>query len=263
MNTPSKHLLPVPTTFSPSILRQKLSACGSWFYEYNFTCGVSTQASSSVAHAFHVTRAGLIFPLLHDFFDGRWDRTRCLDIACHQGWYSTQLALRGAREVIGFDVRVEHLAMANMIREISGLDNLNFRHHNLFELSTDEIGQFDLTFMLGLLYHIDAPLQALRIARSLTRKICVIETQVARPFHKLTCEWGSSGSTRQGPGIALIPADDTHVEGRRSVVLVPTLEALSQMIYAAGFDRLFVIHPPSDAQEQFANLDRVVVFAHS
>jgi tRNA (mo5U34)-methyltransferase len=255
-------IMTIPTTHPRNYTEQVLNKYPGWFYEFKFSNGAKSEVIDQITAVIHQTRADLIFPFLDEFFRGRWQTIRCMDFACHQGWFSTQLALRGASKVRGIDVRHEHVERALAIRELGPIPNMTFREQNLYEVKAGEDGTYELTLFLGILYHLDNPLEALRIVRSVTKKLCVIETQVARSGPELHCLWGS-GSPRKGPGIALVQSDETHVEGIRDLVLVPTISALYQMLYAVGFHRFYLSIPSLDMHEQYANFDRVVIFAQA
>ncbi len=257
---PGGDLLPLPTDESARALKARLASHGSWFYRFEFSNGVATEPSDAVSQAVHDARARLIFPLLDQMVGDRWSSQECIDLACHEGWFSAQLAARGAQRVLGIDLRSEHVKKANGIKDMAGLSAATFEQGDLFTLDTDALGSFDITFFLGVLYHVDSPVQALRVARALTKGVCVIETQVARAGPPLECLWGS-GAARSGPGIAVVPADDVHVQGGRDVVLVPTLAALVDLLHAVGFRHVSVVAAPPDDFPQFADADRVVVFA--
>lgn len=250
----------LPSACAKRRLRAALSKWTDWFYEFNFQDGVATQ-TDPVVNRIHRTRAELILPFLDDVFAERWPEIRCLDVASHQGWFAMQVALRGAREVRGIDIREEHVERACTIRELAGLQNVGFEKRNLYEVDAGKDGLYDLTLFLGILYHLENPLQALRTVRSVTRQLCVIETQVARAGPELSSLWGSSPGMRKGPAVAVLPSDEGHVEGDRSVVLVPTLDALYRLLQAVGFGRLYLGVPPQNAHEQYVDFDRVVVFA--
>jgi hypothetical protein len=250
----------LPSAYPNRRLRSALSKWSDWFYEFNFQDGVSTQ-TDPVVNRIHRTRADLILPFLDDLFEDHWPETRCLDVASHQGWFSIQLALRGAREVHGIDIREEHIERACAVKELAGLENARFEKRNLYEIDPGMDGVYDLTLFLGILYHLDNPLQALRAIRSVTGQLCVLETQVARAGPELSSLWGSSPGIRKGPAMAVLPSDEGHVERDRSVVLVPTLDALYRLLPAAGFSRVYLAVPPPDAHEQYVDFDRVVVFA--
>src|SRR5690242_17581760 len=103
-----------------------LNASGPWFYEFEFQGGEKTEVMDSSAAKIHESRARVIFPFLDRHFAGRWDKVSCLDIACHEGWFSLQVAQRGARSVRGIDVREDRVARANLIRDAAGFKQVNY-----------------------------------------------------------------------------------------------------------------------------------------
>jgi tRNA (mo5U34)-methyltransferase len=254
-------VVPLPTRLEAKALQRQLEAAGPWFYRFPFSNGVASTPVDPVAQAIHDARAELVFPTLDRLHGDRWDRATCIDLACHEGWFAAQLAARGAGRVLGIDLRGDHIARAEELSSCADLPNLGFAQNDLFTLDADELGTFDVTLLLGVLYHLENPVQACRIARSLTRGVCVIETQVARPTPDLECLWGSTGQSRSGPGIAVVRSDDVHAGAGHQVVLVPTLSALTDILYAVGFSSVSVAVAAPDAFAQFADGDRVVLFA--
>ena len=75
------------------------------------------------------------------------------------------------------------------MRDLYGLENLAFKRGNVLELTAGGIGQFDIVLMLGLLYHTPAIVGVLRLARALSKGICLIETQLT-PESDAELEWG-------------------------------------------------------------------------
>ena len=256
----SQVLRKIPSTSSVTEVTSQLQRYDSWFYEFEFENGAATQVRSAAVSEIHRTRAEIILPFIDRYFRDWWSHVRCLDVACHEGWFATQVALRGPNQVEGIDIRPDHIAQANLIRELGDLGQLCFRQADVFELDVEPA---DLTLCLGLLYHLDNPLGALRQMRKLTSDLCVIETQVARAESELHCLWGG-GESRTGPGVAVVKADGVHAYDLPDVVLVPTLDALYDMLYAVGFSELHLGVPPrtAHAQFQYPAFDRVVVFAH-
>ncbi len=251
----------IPTELERKRVEAALAAHDDWFYEFSFANGASTGLDDPFIAATHETRANLVFPVLDERFEGRWRDVRCLDMACHQGWFAIQTALRGAGEVRGVDVRAEHVERAHLVAELADLDNATFERGNLFDLHPDRIGTFDLTLFLGILYHLEDPVGALKKARALTRELCVIETQVARPTPAMTYMWGPDPNPRTGSAIALGRVDELHAAEGGAVVLVPTLEALYDLLYAVGFADVSRAQPAAGAQAQYAMGERVVLFA--
>ena len=254
-------LQPIPTELAPDRVQEALGRHRDWFYEFRFSNGAATPVAEAIVREIHDTRAELVFPLLDRVFGGRWDQVECLDMACHEGWFAIQTAVRGARAVRGIDVRPEHIERASLIANLAGLERVRFEQRNLYDLDPAHDGAYDLALFLGILYHLENPVGALKVARSMTRELCVIETQVARPAPDLSYAWGSHPDPRSGAAMAVGRVDEHHVAEGEAVVLLPTLTALYDLLYAAGFKDLCLAVPPRDASPQFAALDRVVIFA--
>ena len=256
----SSAVLKIPSSQSKEDVERQLRQYGSWFYQFTFDNGAATSPPSAEVLQIHQSRADIILPFLDRYFHARWPQVRCLDVACHQGWFALQLALRGAKSVEGIDLRTDHIAQATQVRDLGALHNLRYQQADIFAWEQQTV--YDLTMALGLLYHLENPLGALRRMYAMTSELCVIETQVAQSASELHCLWGT-GQPRQGPGIAVVRADATHAAAQTQVTLVPTLEALYDMLYAVGFSHLYLGVAPAAAHEQFRypQPDRVVIFA--
>jgi tRNA (mo5U34)-methyltransferase len=252
---------PLPSIYPCKEIELMVNKFHQWFYNFEFENGCSTKSPDQKTNEIHSTRAEIIFSFLDQLYKGKWQQIDCLDIACNQGWFSSQIAIRGAHQVTGIDIRDSHVKMANTIKEITKLPNLNFKVQDFLEDDITFHEKYDLVLFLGILYHLDNPLYALRKIRSLTKHLCVIETQVAKGNPDLECCWGSDPQNRKGPALALIESDKEHVGSNKPLVLVPTLNALYRMLYASGFDQLFLGIPNKKMEEQFQNFDRVIIFA--
>ena len=259
-------VLDIPTDLDRDRVAAALAAHDDWFYEFSFANGASTDPRDQFIRTTHETRAALVFPVLEREFASRWTEIECLDMACHQGWFAMQTALRGARRVHGVDVRPEHVERARLVAELAGLAGATFEQRNLFDLDRERDGVFALTLFLGILYHLEDPVGALKKARSLTGELCVIETQVARPAPSLTYLWGPDPEPRSGHAIAVGRVDEHHAAEGGAVTLVPTLDALLAMLEGVGFSTVEVAElsggaAGDPARAQYVDGDRVVVFA--
>jgi len=252
----------IPSLRSKTETEDAINQYTDWFYPFSFTNGASTVVTNDQVHQIHQSRASLIFPYLDDLFFEKWSLVSCCDIACNQGWFGTQIALRGAKKVVGIDARANHIRMAEKIKELSGIPNISFEEGNLFTINRKKTGTFTITLFLGILYHIDNPMGALRIVRSITESLCVIETQVARGNPVIDCTWGSETVKRSGPGIAVLSSDEKHVVGENALTFVPSIGALYAMLFAVGFSRIYQCVPPQTVNEQYRTNDRVILFAH-
>ncbi|MGH2853923.1 MAG: class I SAM-dependent methyltransferase [Solirubrobacteraceae bacterium] len=100
----------------------------------------------------------------------------------HEGWFSHRVIEWGASTVIGVDIRPQLIRRAELIRSHFGIspERFELRCADVFDLDPAELGTFDVVLCLGLIYHLENSIGALRIARALTRGLCVIESQLTR-----------------------------------------------------------------------------------
>ena len=96
--------IPIPSERSRDEVQAALDRYQDWFYDFRFANGAEAVVKSELVRAIRDTKPDLIFPHLDHLFRGRWGDIQCLDMACHQGWFSVQTALRGPASVHGIDV---------------------------------------------------------------------------------------------------------------------------------------------------------------
>jgi tRNA (mo5U34)-methyltransferase len=239
----------------------------SWFYEFDLPDGTTTASYlPEEVRRIHPTRLAMLWDGLKPVVARTpWQELTVVDIACHQGFFSTHLARRGCRSVVAVDARAEHIADTALMGNAYGLANLKTVHADINTLDPASLGTFDVSLMLGLLYHIENPVGALRIARALTRRALVVETQVA-PNMTGVVDWGSYQFQREIVGsLALIDETDVTDNAESStsgVCIVPSYESLIWLLRAVGFARVERIAPPQGAYEQLRSGKRVMVVAH-
>ncbi len=230
--------------------------------------GVKIQSKlSQDVEDIHRTRIDMIMPVIEQHFAGRLSNISCIDIGCHEGYFAFAMARRGLRNVLGIDVREDSLEKANFIADVLRLGNVSFRYGNCEELSRDVFGDFELCLFVGLLYHLENPILALRRAYEVTGEMLVIETQVIDSIQGST-EWGSREWHRPYQGImALIDETPEYAAGNEEsgntpISVCPSIDALMFMLRKVGFKRSELIEPPAGAYEQHARKKRVVVAAY-
>jgi tRNA (mo5U34)-methyltransferase len=85
---------------------------------------------------------------------------RALDIGCNAGFYSFQLASRGA-EVLGLDLDEHYLRQGRWAaRQLDPEGRVEFRQGSVYDL-VDLESSFDVVLFMGVLYHLRHPLLAL------------------------------------------------------------------------------------------------------
>ena len=243
---------------------QQIESLGPWFYPFDLGDGLKT-VSSVPAHVTEIfeTRREMVAWVASQHFGPRLAEIRCLDVGCHEGFYSFAMAELGVRQLTGMDVREENLRKARFAAERLGHAQIEFRAGNLEELSPEAFGGHELVLFLGVLYHLENPMLCLRNLARVTGELCVIETQVIDEVEGQT-EWGAREWTRPYQGVlALIDesgefdAGNTET-GHTPVATCPSPRALEFMLKHAGFERVEFVEPPEGAYEQLARRKRVV-----
>ena len=95
---------------------------------------------------------------------------RVLDIGAWDGWFSFEMERRGA-EVMAVDATPHE--RFQIARELLG-SKVEYRIEDVYRLSPDKIGHFDIVLFLGVLYHLKHPLLALeKVCELATDMVCV------------------------------------------------------------------------------------------
>jgi tRNA (mo5U34)-methyltransferase len=82
-----------------------------------------------------------------------------LDIGCNAGFYSIEMARRGAERVVGIDSEDIYLEQARFAAEVEDC-NIEFRNLSIYQVAELK-EQFDWVLFMGVLYHLRHPLLAL------------------------------------------------------------------------------------------------------
>lgn len=237
-----------------------------WFYRFRLPDGRVTETYDDGAlDAVHTTRLSMLRGVVRERFGESLAGHDAIDIACHQGWFSTQLLEWGADDVLAVDARAEHIADVELIRDALHLTKLRTLQSDVHALDPARLGQFDLVLMLGLIYHLENPIGALRQAFALTRHLCVIETQVV-PGMSGMVDYGSYRFVRplKGSFGIIDETDDTHgpEASTLGICLVPSVEAMLWILRKIGFSRAELVPVPDDGYEQLRHGKRVMVAAY-
>lgn len=88
---------------------------------------------------------------------------RVLDVGCRDGLFSLHAERAGASEVIGIDNDLSAGAVEVVLPYLKS--GVKMEQMNLFELTADTFGRFDVVIFAGVLYHLRYPFWALRILR--------------------------------------------------------------------------------------------------
>lgn len=237
-----------------------------WFYEFALPDGTRTTSHLPPGvEKIHDTRLALLDQALDRAVGTDCGGLTAIDLACHQGWFALQLARRGFRSILGVDARDEHLADAKLMADVLGVRSFHAQKADLEDAKAADLGVHDVTLMLGLLYHLENPVRVLRLARAVTRKVMVIETQVV-PHLSGIVDWGSWRFQRHMVGAFGIidETEETHASEAsvHGICLAPSIETLEWLLKRVGFARVERLMPPPDGYEQLVAHKRVMFAAH-
>jgi tRNA (mo5U34)-methyltransferase len=148
----------------------EIAALAPWFHNLHLPDGTET-APSHFLGDFPTYKWLTLAPHLPERLDG-WT---ALDIGCNAGYYSFELAQRGAT-VTGIDVDPHYLKQARWAARELGLENaLEFRQMQVYDLAAED-ETFDLVLFMGVFYHLRYPLLGLDIITRHTRRMMVFQT---------------------------------------------------------------------------------------
>lgn len=240
-----------------------------WFYQFQLPGGkVTGTYVPDFVLPIHTTRRQMMSEFLDNTFGADLNQLRCVDLACHEGYFSLQLIDKGVKEVTGIDARAEHIENASLIRQLYGHNNLSFQVGDIQKLTPQDTGKFDFSLLFGILYHLENVVGALRFVQAITEKVCLIETQVV-PNMTGIVDWGSHKYNKDIIGCLAIIDEGQELQSDNPeanitpISIVPSLPGLLWLLKAVGFKRTAVLTPPPDAFEQLASYKRVIVAAYN
>jgi tRNA (mo5U34)-methyltransferase len=151
-------------------IEEEIAQLGPWFHNIHLPNGVQT-APGHFLGDFPAFKWRDIAPHLPADLRG-W---QVLNVGCNAGFYSLELAKRGAR-VLGIDVDPHYLRQAAWVARQFGLeDQLEFRQLQVYDVARLD-RQFDLVWYMGVLYHLRYPLLSLDILAQKTRRLLMFQT---------------------------------------------------------------------------------------
>lgn len=152
-------------------IQRQIDALGPWFHNLHLPSGLQTVPNHFLGGDFPTFKWEQIRPHIPEDLNG-W---RVLDVGCNAGFYSFELAKRGA-SVLAIDMEPLYLEQARWAAKQFGLqDRVEFRQMQVYDLARTN-DQFDLVWFMGVFYHLRYPLLALDILAQRTRRMMMFQT---------------------------------------------------------------------------------------
>lgn len=164
----------------------ELAALGPWFHNLHLPDGRQTAPDHPLGDFPRYKWAAVARHLPSDL--SGW---RVLDVGCNAGFYTFELARRGAR-VLGVDSDARYLEQARWARARFGLeDRVELERMQVYDLAGLDT-RFDLVLFLGVFYHLRYPLLALDLVARLVGRRLVFQT-LTRPGEEVIEDDGALG----------------------------------------------------------------------
>lgn len=232
-----------------------------WFYEFRLPDGSITKVDiNKEVLKIHETRVKKLLSIIDKFIPDSKNLS-AIDFASHQGFFTLELAKK-FNDVLGIEMRPESLEQAKQMCELNQSKNIRFLQADLTKLNSNEVDQADLVLCYGLLYHLEAPIQVLRLASQLTSKHILIETQIFPYDISGNIEDGNYQWQRPVTGVFALSPDYGHRRegGSTEFAVIPSLNTLIFLLKEFGFNSIEVLEFDESDYEQFRRGSRVIIY---
>lgn len=195
-----KFLKPVKRAFTPSLeqpksgmdketVLKKIAEVPFWWHHIELGYGIVTPGHYWGGNP-------EILPLLLEKLDLPKDMSgkSVIDIGAWDGYFSFAVEKRGASKVLAID------NLYRMVKEGKHLDKgtkpfeiakeilaskVEYKIMDVYDLSQETVGKFDITLCLGVVYHLKNPLLALEKISSITNELVIIESEFINKWRNI------------------------------------------------------------------------------
>lgn len=216
-------------------IEARIQQLGPWFHCIDLGSGVMTKTASAVGEPVDHPQPTwqMVKRCLPETLSGK----SVLDVGCNAGFYAVELKRRGASRVLGVDAQRNLVRQAQFVRDVLGLD-IEYRRMSVYDLDSRQLGQFDVTLALGLIYHCKHLVLALERLFAITRELLVLESAIYPPEKSP----GSFTHSAGGHGSLLHPLAYVENPGESKEAIynwfLPSYEALEALLRNVGFDEV-------------------------
>jgi tRNA (mo5U34)-methyltransferase len=224
-------------TLTREEIQARVERLGPWLHCIDLGGGLLTKTVSAIGEPVEHPRPTWekVRACLPEDFTGR----SVLDVGCNAGFYAVELKRRGAGRVLGVDSQRNLIRQAGFVRDVLGLD-IEYRRVSVYDLDPRELGQFDVTLALGLVYHCKHLVLALERLFAVTRELLILETAIYPP------ERSPGSFTYEVGGLQPLLHPLAYVENAPEAKeaiynwFLPSIEALRALLKNIGFDEVEV-----------------------
>jgi SAM-dependent methyltransferase len=194
-------------------LRRRIAAFPRWNYRFEFDGGVSTPVGDRSRINRSEQRRAYFFERLLAAAGGSLHGRRVLDLGCGAGFWTLAALEAGADFVLGVDSKREYIEQAELVLTAKGIDPARYRLRAADFLTEPPAGEFDTVLCLGVIDHVDRPVEVFELISRAGADVIVIDTAVSRArssLFELTHLYRTGDIS--GDGMVLIPSRAAVVE---------------------------------------------------
>jgi 2-polyprenyl-3-methyl-5-hydroxy-6-metoxy-1,4-benzoquinol methylase len=207
-------------------IKKKIDSFPRWHYQFDLKGQLTPIFDKEIIRR-HVQRKKYFFDPLVQFFGGSLKGKRVLDLGCNAGYWALHAAQSGCDFVLGVDGRSMHVDQANFVFEVNEIEKSRYQfiQKDIFDLDPATLGQFDIVFCLGIMYHISKPMSLMESMSRMSNDILLIDTTLS-----------------QATDSSFLVAHESLDEPRNAIdyelVLIPTKLAVVEMAQQFGYKTL-------------------------
>ncbi len=211
-------------------IREKIDSFEQWHYQFDLDGELTPAVRGEKSVHRHAQRKKHFFDPLVALFGGSLEGKRVLDLGCNAGFWSLHAIEAGCDFVLGIDGRQMHVDQANFVFETKGIDprRYRFERHNLFDLDFSAFGRFDIVLCLGLLYHVNKPIELFEKIAMVNDDLLLIDTAVDSADDALL-------------RLVREPLADPRNSADYELVFWPTRRAVFDMVGLFGYDTVMLV----------------------
>jgi tRNA (mo5U34)-methyltransferase len=197
-----------------------------WFHRIEIAPGIVTPGTEDTPR-----KAKLL--QLPDDLTGK----RVLDVGAYDGYFSFEAERRGAAFVLAYDhLYPDNTGFATAKKLLNS--RVEYCVGSVYDLDPAKVGEFDVVFFLGVIYHLRHPLLALERLRSVCRGHMYLESHVTRDGFEIDGKLHTSPEIeellRNLPIAVFYPGGELNNDPTNW--WSPTRLCLEQMIRSHGFE---------------------------
>lgn len=175
--------------------RREIKRLGPWWHQIDLGNGIRTrdiapQWIETLPRDYPSLLWEKIRPSIPDDLRGM----RILDLGCSDGFFSVELAKRGAAKVIAMDPVPNRVRNVAFVAKTLELPQIEARVGSIYDLPPEE--RYDWVLMLGVLYHLPHPLLGLERVAAVTNHM-ILETCLLQDERSMLA-WGPEQGVSDG-----------------------------------------------------------------